>query len=154
MRILIAGAGAVGGYFGGRLIEAGADITFLVRERRARQLEERGLVIRSAHGDFASQVPFIRWTDSCDPFDAAIICCKAFDLIDTTNIIKSRLMPHAIVLPLLNGMAHLEYLDAQLPSATVLGGTCHIGVTLDAEGNVIHLNQLHSLTYGARSANQ
>ena len=81
MRVLIAGAGAVGGYFGGRLVEAGADVTFLVRERRAHQLEENGLVIRSTYGDFAHKVPFIRRTDSSDPFDCAIVCCKAFDLI-------------------------------------------------------------------------
>ena len=154
MRILIAGAGAVGGYFGGRLIEAGADVTFMVRERRARQLQQHGLVIHSPHGDFTSHVPFIRWEDTCDPFDVLIVCCKAFDLVDTTNAIKSKIVPHATILPLLNGLAHLDYLDAQFSAATVLGGTCHISVTLDADGTVRHLRQLHSLTFGARTAKQ
>lgn len=154
MRILIAGAGAVGGYFGGRLIEAGADVTFMVRERRARQLQQHGLVIRSPYGDFTSHVPFIRWEDSCDPFDVLIMCCKAFDLIDTTTAVRSKITPHATVLPLLNGLAHLDYLDTQLPTATVLGGTCHISLTLDADGTVKHLRQLHSLTFGARTAKQ
>lgn len=154
MRILIAGAGAVGSYFGGRLIQSCADVTFMVRERRAQQLEQHGLVIRSSYGDFVNEVPFIRWTDACDPFDVVIICCKAFDLAATTTALATKITAHATVLPLLNGIAHLEYLDAQLSSATVLGGTCHMGVTLDADGNVIHLNKLHSLTFGARSADQ
>ena len=154
MRILIAGAGAVGGYFGGRLVQSGADITFLVRERRARQLEKSGLVIRSSFGDFVSQVPFIRWTDPCDAFDVAILCCKAFDLVETAKVIKPRLTSNGIVLPLLNGIAHLQYLDVQLPAATIVGGTCHMGVTLNSEGDVIHLNPLHSLTYGARTASR
>ena len=154
MRILIAGAGAVGGYFGGRLIQSGADVTFMVRERRAQQLQQHGLVIRSSYGGFVSKVPFIRWTEACDPFDAVIICCKAFDLAATTAALTTKITADATVLPLLNGIAHLEYLDAQLSSATILGGTCHMGVTLDTEGSVIHLNRLHSLTFGARNADQ
>src|ERR1700752_271675 len=81
MRILVVGAGATGGYFGGRLAQAGRDVTFLVRARRAAQLAAHGLMIRSPHGDFAlpSPQPVLAETIA-GTFDLILLSCKAYDL--------------------------------------------------------------------------
>src|SRR5438128_215431 len=81
MRILVVGAGAIGGYFGGRLLQANRDVTFLVRERRAAQLRETGLVIRSPAGDLhVPGPPVVLAADLRHPYDLILLACKAYDL--------------------------------------------------------------------------
>ena len=150
MRILVLGAGGVGGYFGGRLVEAGGDVTFLVRERRAELLRQTSLVISSPLGDFAAPVA-VETRDSVRPeYDLALLSCKAYDLEGAIASLGRGLAPRGRVLPLLNGLAHLERLDAAFGAERVIGGLCHISVTLGAGGVVEHLNRLHRITYGER----
>lgn len=150
MRILILGAGGIGGYYGGRLAAAGVDVTFLVRPRRAAVLAEHGLVIKSPFGDLTQQVKTVT-ADTVRPgYDAIIISCKAFDLEDAIAAIRPA-AEGALILPQLNGMAHLDRLDAEFGRDRVLGGVAHIAVTLDADGTVRHLNKLANFTFGARS---
>ena len=118
MRILVAGAGGVGSYFGGRLAEAGVAVTFLVREGRARQLEQQGLVVHSTHGDIRRRVEFVRPGELAQTFDLVMLCCKAYQLEGLVADLKPAIGPQTVVLPLLNGLRHLEYLDARLPSAS------------------------------------
>jgi 2-dehydropantoate 2-reductase len=151
MRILVLGAGAVGGYFGGRLVEAGADVTFLVRPGRAKQLAEHGLVVHSKSGDIARPVPTVGRDTISSPFDLVILTCKAYDLDDAMNAMAPAVGPKTAVLPLLNGLAHMEALDARFGEKRVLGGICHIGSTMTAEGEIRHLNPLQVLTLGLRS---
>lgn len=151
MRILVLGAGAVGGYFGGRLAEAGADVTFLVRPGRARQLAERGLVVRSRFGDIERPVPTVGRDDIPGPFDLVILTCKAYDLADAMEAVAPAVGPESAVLPLLNGLAHMEALDARFGAERVLGGICHIAATMTAEGEIRHLNPLQVLTLGPRA---
>src|SRR5581483_10493066 len=106
MRILVLGAGGVGGYFGGRLAEAGADVTFLVRPKRARQLRENGLLIKSPAGDAALDVKTIAAGEAGGRFDIAILACKAYDLAQTEPALFPHIDDGALLLPLLNGMAH------------------------------------------------
>src|SRR5208282_4889020 len=81
MHILVVGAGAIGGYFGGRLLEAGRDVTFLVRERRAAALKKTGLSIRSPAGDVDFPAPPTVTADALrGPFDLILLSCKAYDL--------------------------------------------------------------------------
>src|ERR1700733_11844900 len=81
MRILVVGAGAIGGYFGGRLLEAGRDVTFLVGPRRQAQLGKTGLVIRSRVGDASLPAPPIVTADALRaPVDLVLLSCKAYDL--------------------------------------------------------------------------
>lgn len=150
MRILVLGAGAVGGYFGGRLAEAGADVTFLVRPGRARQLAERGLIVRSKSGDIERPVPTVGREAVGGPYDLVILTCKAYDLADSVEAVAPAVGPRTVVLPLLNGLAHMEALDARFGAERVLGGICHIGVTMTAEGEIRHLNPLQVLTLGVR----
>lgn len=151
MRILVVGAGAIGGYFGGRLLEAGRDVTFLVRERRARQLASNGLVIRSQFGDADLPSPPTITADALrQPFDLILLSCKAFDLQAAANSFAPAVGPGTAVLPLLNGMRHLDLLAARFGEDAVLGGLAVISTTLDADGRVLHLNDSHLLSFGER----
>lgn len=155
MRILVVGAGATGGYFGGRLLESGQDVTFLVRAGRAASLARNGLVIRSAKGDVTlSSPPTVQAGHLSEPFDLILLSCKAYHLAQVIEDIAPAVGPDTMILPLLNGMRHLDLLDARFGPAHVLGGQCVIAATLSAEGVVHHLNQSHSLTYGERDGSR
>jgi 2-dehydropantoate 2-reductase len=150
MRILVLGAGATGGYFGGRLVEAGADVTFLVRPKRAQYLAEHGLPILSPAGDVRVPAKTVL-ADTLEPgYDLVILSCKAYDLDSAIAAIRPAMGPETRVLPLLNGMRHLDALDAAFGSAQVLGGTAQIGATLTPEGEVRHMGKFHLLTFGER----
>jgi 2-dehydropantoate 2-reductase len=152
MRILIVGAGALGGYFGGRLLKAGRDVTFLVRPNRAQQLKRSGLVIRSAAGDVdIPNPPTVQARELRDSFDLILLSCKAYDLDAAIESIAPAVGPHTTILPILNGMRHLDVLDARFGSAASLGGQCFISAALDAEGRIQHFNEAHNLSFGERS---
>ena len=148
MRILVVGAGAIGGYFGGRLLEARRDVTFLVRSRRAEQLRRTGLSIRSPRGNFDAPAPIILSGDLCDPADLILLSCKAYDLSEAMDSFAPAVGPHTVILPLLNGIRHLDALEQRFGSAAVLGGQCLISATLDDEGRIMHLSDSHSLSFG------
>ncbi len=151
MRVLVVGAGAVGGYFGGRLMQAGRDVTFLVRPGRAAQLAAGGLIIQSAYGDVTLREPAtILAQELRAPFDVVVLSCKAYDLAAAIDAFAPAVGPETMILPLLNGMRHLDLLDARFGPARVLGGLCAIGATLNAERAVVHLNDTHSLAFGER----
>jgi 2-dehydropantoate 2-reductase len=152
MRILVVGAGAIGGYFGGRLLQANRDVTFLVRDRRAAQLRETGLVIRSPAGDLhVPGPPVILASDLHRPFDLILLSCKAYDLGNAIESFAPAVGPGTTILPLLNGMKHLETLDGRFGAEAVLGGLCLISAALDKDGRILHLNNTHGLTFGARN---
>ncbi|MGO9451977.1 MAG: 2-dehydropantoate 2-reductase [Candidatus Binataceae bacterium] len=151
MRILIVGAGAIGGYFGGRLLQAGADVTFLVRANRVAQLAKTGLVIKSPFGDAKLNAPTVLADAIREPFDLIVVSCKAYDLEGAMDSFAPAVGPQSAVLPLLNGMRHLDMLDDRFGAGTALGGECEIVATLDADGQILHVNNTHSLTFGERS---
>ncbi|MDM0077867.1 2-dehydropantoate 2-reductase [Variovorax sp. J2P1-59] len=149
MRFLVVGAGALGGYFGGRLLEAGEDVTFLLRPRRAAQLATTGLVIRSPRGDLAlPSPPSVQAEQIGGPYDVVIVGCKAYDLADTMKSFAPAVGPDTAILPLLNGMRHLEELARRFGREHVLGGLGMISAVLDDAGAVRHLSDVHGLTYG------
>ena len=150
MRVLVLGAGAVGGYFGGRLLKSGVDVTFLVRERRAEQLRKNGLVIRSPQGDATLNNPAIVIGQPGPEFELVILTCKAYDLDSAIKAIAPAIGPETVVLPMLNGLRHLEALDERFGKDRVIGGFCAIAATLDHEGTIVHLNRLHELRFGER----
>jgi len=154
MRILILGAGATGGYFGGLLATAGVDVTFLVRPPRREALKSRGLTIASPLGDVTTPVRAITRDDISSAFDAIILSNKAFGLADAIEAIGPAVGSHTLILPLLNGMRHLDDLDAAFGQTRVLGGTCHLSVAQDEEGVIRHLSPYASLTHGPRTADQ
>jgi 2-dehydropantoate 2-reductase len=149
MRILIVGAGALGGYFGARLLEAKRDITFLVRPKRAAQLAKTGLVVKSKLGDaHIPNPPIVLAENISGPYDLILVGCKAYDLEATMESFARAVGPNTAILPILNGMKHLDSLSARFGAQHVLGGLCIISATLDDEGIVLHLNELEILVYG------
>ena len=149
MRILVVGAGAIGGYFGGRLNEAGRDVTFLVRTHRAAQLAKTGLVIRSSLGDFSLPAPPTVTADTLrEPFDLILLSCKAYDLAAATDSFAPAVGATTAILPLLNGMAHMDFLNQRFGGGAVLGGQCLISTTLDDDGRILHLSNMHFLSFG------
>ncbi len=155
MRTLVVGAGAIGGYFGGRLLAAGRDVTFLVRARRAQQLVKSGLAIRSAAGNVdIPNPPVVQAETLRDAFDLILLSCKAYDLDAAIGSIAPAVGPHTRILPLLNGIRHLDVLEAKFGKDAVLGGQCFISAALDSDGRILHLNNTHSVTFGERSGIQ
>lgn len=151
MRLLVLGAGAVGGYFGGRLVEAGGDVTFLVRPKRAEDLKANSLVIKSPAGDTRLPVKTIGATDEAEPFDVALLACKAYDLDQAIEAVAPHVKKGAIVLPLLNGVAHIDRLRDAFGEAQVIGGTCQIGATMSPAGEIVHFDLLARMSFGAFS---
>jgi 2-dehydropantoate 2-reductase len=148
MRILVMGAGALGGYFGARLVEAGRDVTFLVRPQRAAKLES-GLVVKSPAGDVRLAKPQLATAETLKPpFDLVVLSCKAFDLDGAMDAMAPAIGKTTAILPLLNGMSHMDALNAKFGKGRVLGGWCAISATLNAEGDVLHLQPFHSLSFG------
>ena len=151
MRVLVVGAGAIGGYFGGRLLQAGRDVTFLVRPRRATELADTGLTIKSPRGNVSLSKPATMLSENIGhPFDLILLSCKAYDLAGALDSFAAAVGPETMVLPLLNGMKHLDMLDERFGTSKILGGQCVIAATLDAQRVVVHLNDTHKLTFGER----
>jgi 2-dehydropantoate 2-reductase len=151
MRILVVGAGGIGGYFGGRLAAAGRDVTFLVRPKRAELLGRTGLVIRSPKGDLHIAEPRLATADALkDHYDLVLLSCKAYDLDDAMNSFAPAVGPETMILPMLNGMRHLERLEARFGAEAVLGGACFVSTTIAPDGAILHMNELHKMTFGDR----
>ncbi len=183
MRILVVGAGAIGGYFGARLAAAGRDVTFLVRPKRAEQLAD-GLFVRSPKGDVKIPTPKLVTAQSSpqgipsltaqsspegipsltaqsppqgvpsltaqlrDAFDLVLLSCKAYDLDSAMDSFAHAVGPATLLLPMLNGESHIETLKKRFGPNAVLGGQCQISSTLDAQGHIIHLNEMQTLGFG------
>ncbi|HEY4163571.1 MAG TPA: ketopantoate reductase family protein [Dongiaceae bacterium] len=155
MRILVLGAGAIGGYFGGRLAEAGVDVTFLVRPQRAKRLAKHGLVIKSPAGDAHLKVKTIGAhdhlpfeTDAGEPFDVVLVTCKAYDLDDAIETIAPHVDAGAIALPVLNGMAHIDRLRDRLGHGRVVAGVCQIPARMNEDGEIEHLDSMARMVFG------
>jgi 2-dehydropantoate 2-reductase len=149
MRVLVVGAGAVGGYFGGQLANAGRDVTFLVRTKRASEIAANGFAIIAPNG--ATEPIAIRTVLSEQiqaPFDLVLLSCKAYDLDSAITGIAPAVGPETAILPLLNGMRHIDALSECFGAARVLGGLCWITATLDGQGHVKLLGPTTVLTFG------
>jgi 2-dehydropantoate 2-reductase len=151
MRFLVLGAGAVGGYFGGRLAESGRDVTFLVREARAATLAEHGLAVESPLGDFRTAVNLATAERVGGPYDAVLLTAKHYDLDAAIAAIRPGVGPDTAVLPLLNGLVHLDRLDRAFGTERVLGGVAYVGASLQPDGTIRHHNRLSGIAFGERS---
>ncbi|MDQ1080970.1 ketopantoate reductase family protein [Pseudoroseomonas cervicalis] len=149
MRILVLGAGALGGYFGGRLLEAGAELAFLVRPKRQAQLRERGLVLRCpATGELRRPVTALTAAELRPGWDIVLLSCKAYDLEEAIDSLRPAIGPETAVLPVLNGLSHLDRLREAFGAGAVLGGLAKIRATLNPAGEVINLSDWRYLTLG------
>lgn len=150
MRILILGAGATGGYFGGRLAQSGADVTFLVRPARAERLAAAGLTIQTPEGRDTLSVRTTTADTVGADYDLVVLSCKAYDLDSGITAITPAVGPATTVLPILNGLLHYDRLDAAFGQERVLGGLCAIFASLGPAGEIVRAGPLHRLTFGER----
>jgi 2-dehydropantoate 2-reductase len=147
MRILVVGAGATGGYFGGRLAQAGRDVTFLVRPGRAEHLRKDGLTLLSPHGDVTLQ-PKLATAGALDgTYDAVILAVKAYGLDQAIEDMAPAIGANTMVMPLLNGMRHVDLLRARFGTA-LIGGVCKVATTIDPQGRIKQLAPFQELAYG------
>ena len=152
MRILILGAGGIGGYFGARMQAAGGDVTFLVRPARAAQLARDGLRVKSPFGDLALPAQAVTRETLVGTYDVVFVSCKAYDLASAIDAIAPAVGPETAVVPLLNGIRHVDTLVGRFGAERVLGGVALISVALDGDGTVLHLNKVHKLVVGSRTS--
>jgi 2-dehydropantoate 2-reductase len=154
MTILVVGAGATGGYFGARLAQAGRDVTFLVRPRRAEQLRERGLrIVGPGAGADAGQElrpKLVMAGELTAPADIVLLSVKATALDHAIADFAPAVGPQTAVVPFLNGMAHLAVLSERFGESAVLGGVVVIVTQLNDEGDIVQLRPQASLTIGAQ----
>lgn len=148
MRILVVGAGATGGYFGARLSLAGRDVTFLVRGARAEALRQSGLHLITPSGELSFQPRLITAGELNSTYDVILLTVKAFALASALDDLAPAIGPDTLILPILNGMKHLDVLTSRFGKQAVIGGLCKIAATLDTQGRVMQFTELHDLTYG------
>jgi 2-dehydropantoate 2-reductase len=151
MRVLVLGAGATGGYYGAQLIASGAKVDFLVRPRRAEVLAHDGLRIRATGGDLQVRASALLAIPDAYSCDLIVLSCKSYDLDSAIEAIRPAMSGNALLLPLLNGLRHLDALDQVFGADKVLGGLCHISVALESDGSISQVGTLDRLTFGARS---
>ncbi|MEO8385723.1 MAG: 2-dehydropantoate 2-reductase [Betaproteobacteria bacterium] len=154
MKILVLGAGGTGGYFGGRLHQGGADVTFLVREKRAQHIAQHGLQIESPNDKVTLQVKTVQAANVAPDYDIVLLSCKAYDLESSIEAIRPAMHAGTCVVPLLNGISHIASLDAAFGKSRVMGGTCQIAATLTKDGVVKSLIDVHGINWGARDPSQ
>ncbi len=154
MKILVVGAGATGGFFGAQLAKAGRDVTFLVREKRAEALKKSGLTVHGTHGSFTIQPKLVLASELHETYDAIILSVKGFSLEDVLEEFAPAVGEHTLIIPVLNGMRHLEIIQQRFGKDRALGGLCRVNVTLDDQGQVHQMNPLDELIYGEVSGEQ
>lgn len=148
MRVLVIGAGALGGYYGARMVRAGRDVSFLVREKRAEQLRRTGLQVVSPHGDFAVQPNILLANELKAPFDVVLVGVKAYSLDDAMNQFAPAVGADTMILPILNGLKHIDALTARFGAAHVLGGLANVSAGLDADGRVVQFMANQTIVFG------
>jgi 2-dehydropantoate 2-reductase len=148
MRILVIGAGALGGYFGACLVRAGRDVTLMVRPGRAAQLARTGLQVKSPHGDFTVPAKTILPEAIRGPFDLILLGVKSYSLDEAMDQFAPAVGPGTSILPMLNGMGHIDRLIAKFGTSQVLGGMANISAGLDSEGRITQFIPIHDLVFG------
>lgn len=148
MKILILGAGAIGGYVGGWLASVGADVTFLLRGKRLEHVRAHGLAVESTHGNFSLPVKTVSAEELKPEHDLLLVACKSYDLDTAMNAAEPGLAPHGAVLPILNGMTHIDILNDRLGKPRVLGGMTRIATNLDPDGTIRALFENRELVFG------
>jgi 2-dehydropantoate 2-reductase len=148
MRILIVGAGSTGGLFGAKLAKAGRDVTFLVRPQRLSQLQQHGLCIKSPAGDIEIQPQLITSSQIHGPFDIVLVAVKAYTLDSALQDMDAAVGPDTVILPLLNGMRHMDAIAEKYGANRLLGCVCKVATSLDEEGRIVQQGTFNDIAYG------
>ncbi|HET7616417.1 MAG TPA: 2-dehydropantoate 2-reductase N-terminal domain-containing protein, partial [Bacillales bacterium] len=155
MNIVILGAGAVGGYIGARLIEAGEKVSFLVRNRRAEQLKRHGLTLDSVQGDYAAeQIDCYTAVEAVQACDVVIVTIKGYHIEGALPQLRKLAAKGAKILPFLNGMEHFQQFEEEFGKENVIGGLAFIIATLNETGGVVHTSEMHDFIFGPLDPSQ
>jgi 2-dehydropantoate 2-reductase len=150
MRIAVIGAGGVGGYFGGRLAQAGHDVTFVARGAHLAALRERGLVIESGLGN--ATVRTATFTDDVAgiaPCDVVMLCVKLWDVESAVAQVAPLVARGGVVIPFQNGVDAPDIVGRAVGPAHVLGGIAYIAATIREPGVIAHTGTMARLVVGA-----
>lgn len=148
MRLLIVGAGSTGGYLGGRLMEVGRNVTFLVRPARATQLREQGLRITSPHGNAVLHPKIVTTADLKTTYDAVLLTVKGFQVQTALDDMAPAVGPLTMIMSVLNGMLHMDALAARFSPDNLVGCALKVATILEDDGGIVQLNPLQDLAYG------
>ncbi|MCL5115985.1 MAG: ketopantoate reductase family protein [Firmicutes bacterium] len=148
MNIVVVGAGAVGGYFGAKLARAGAPVIFLVREARHRQIKDRGLRVKSVHGDFTLNPRLVTHTEEIASVDVVLVAVKNYHLSEAMPALERLVAKGGKILPLLNGVQHIGILVDALGRDNVLAGACYVEPTLNQDGDVVQTSPMQDIVFG------
>ena len=149
MKIAVIGTGGVGGYFGGRLAEAGNEVWFVARGRHLEEIRRCGLKVKSRLGDIlVKPANATDNTKDIGPVDLVIIAVKLWDTDAAIEAAKPMLGPNTAVVSLQNGIEAVERLTAAFGKARVLGGSCQIAAVISGPGIILHTGAMARLTVG------
>jgi 2-dehydropantoate 2-reductase len=154
VRTLFVGAGATGGYFGGRLAEAGKDVTFLVRPGRRAVLDQRGLRIKGPGGETVSHPKLITAETVDGPYDLVVLSVKSYALEQAMIDMTPAIGPRTVIVPLLNGIRHVDELAGAFGTERAWGGVCLVEATVDRDGDIVQMSSLHRIGYGPLDGGQ
>lgn len=148
MNIVVIGAGGVGGYFGGKLVKSGLDITFIVRGNTLEAIKTNGLQVKSIHGDFVVYPKVINNISDIKNPDLIILGVKSWQIIDIARQLKSVINKNTMVLPLQNGADNADKLRSALDAQNVLAGFCKIVSKVEAPGIINHFAYDPEIIFG------
>jgi 2-dehydropantoate 2-reductase len=149
MNIAIMGSGALGSYIGGRLAHSGQDVTFIARGAQLTALRQKGLTVTSHFGDFSLET--VTATDNCaevGPVDLILFCVKSYSAQGAAEQMKPMVGPETVIIPVLNGVDHIETLQETVGQEHVLGGVCIFSAHLVEPGHVEQAGSFHALPFG------
>ena len=149
MKVLILGVGGLGAFFGAHIQKTNCDVTFLVRENTKKLISEHGIKIVSDFGNFKIKPVLITKKDLKVNYDVVIISCKAYDLDEAINDLKPS-QKNAVIIPLLNGQAHINKLEKAFKKENVFGGVAHVSSNTNAPGEIKHVGKIKRLSFGPR----
>jgi 2-dehydropantoate 2-reductase len=149
MKIAVIGTGAVGGYFGGRLAQAGEDVTFIARGAHLQAIQASGLRVDSVKGDFLVQpAQATSRPEDVGVVDCILVAVKAWQVLEAAQAARPMVGPQTFVVPLQNGVEAPGQLAAELGDAHVLGGLCRISAMIAGAGHIRHLGLEPSIDFG------
>jgi len=148
MRILILGAGGIGGYLTARMSEAGLAPRLLVRQNRAINLQQQGLHLKSPLGNWSGLPDLATDAKALPDADFIFLSCKAYDLSSALEAVSPCVSDTTVIVPFLNGVRHIEVIQARFPDCAVWGGVAHLGVKVDTHGSISHFNNLNRFFLG------
>jgi len=148
LRLGILGSGGVGGYFGALLAKSGEDVSFIARGDHLRAMKEKGLTIRSVHGDFDLRVKATSDPREVGPVDLVLFCVKTYDNDAALSLLPDLVGEESAVLSLQNGVDNHERIASVVGPRRVIGGLAHVESFVESPGVIRQVSKVRRITLG------